>query len=255
MWIPREICEADVKPAAKALPRFTSSSHGEGTRIGAPSAPVTAWNGLLDPARAVLLPGMKMILRCFLLLVPGLAFIAMGKAAEPKDVRGLKDAAVLIIRHAEKPESGPTLSPAGEARAKAIVAYFKNFAVDGKAMRPESLFAAADSKSSHRPRLTLDPLGKALGLKIDGRFNEKLPDDLARELRTRPHGKCVLISWRHGGIPDLLRAFGAEPSTLLPEGKWPDLVFGWVILLRFDHNGRPIPSEARRISEKLMPGD
>ena len=198
---------------------------------------------------------MKLTFRFCCLLGLGLTLTAPGSAVEPVDGHGLRNAAVLIIRHAEKPESGPTLSPVGQARAKASVAYFKNFVVDGKAMRPESLFAAADSAASHRPRLTIEPLGKALGLKIDGRFNEKLSDDLVRALRTRPHGRCILIAWRHGGIPNLLSALGADPAMLLPEGKWPDAVFGWVIVLRFDHEGRLIPSETKRISEKLMPGD
>lgn len=198
---------------------------------------------------------MKMTRPGFCLLVLGFSFAVLGKSAQPEEGHGLKDTVVLIIRHAEKPETGQTLSPAGDARAKACAAYFKKFSVDGRAMTPTYLFAAADSKSSHRPRLTIEPLSKALNLKIDGRFSDRQFDDLARDLRTNPHGRCVLICYRHGEIPNLLRALGAEPATLLPEGEWPGHVFDWVIQLRFDHEGRLIPSETKRISEKLMPDD
>ena len=198
---------------------------------------------------------MKMELLCCGLLVIGLFSTAQGEPDKHDENRGLKNTVVLIIRHAEKPESGQALSPAGEARARSYVAYFKNFAVDGKAMRPDYLFAAANSKSSHRPRLTIEPLGKALALKIDDRFSDSQSDALARELKTKPHGRCVLVSYRHGEIPNLLRALGADPSTLLPKSKWPDAVFGWVILLSFDRDGRLILSESKRINAKLMPGD
>ncbi|MCE9518524.1 MAG: flagellar basal body-associated protein FliL [Verrucomicrobia bacterium] len=162
---------------------------------------------------------------------------------------------MLVIRHAEKPASGADLSPAGEARAKAYVAYFKNFTVDGNAMVPEQLFACSDSKASCRPRQTLVPLSDALGLKIDVRFSDEQSDKLAGELQAKEHKKCILISWHHSYIPALLKALGADPAKLLPKGKWPDPVFGWVIQLRFDKEGKLIPSEAKRINEGLMPDD
>src|SRR5579872_3669598 len=93
--------------------------------------------------------------------------------AAPADSRPLKDTIILIIRHAEKPETGQGLSPAGQQRAEACVHYFKNFTVDAKPLKLDSLFATADSKGSQRPRLTLEPLGNALGLKIDNRFKNK----------------------------------------------------------------------------------
>src|SRR5271167_1757723 len=82
----------------------------------------------------------------------------------------LKNAVILIIRHAEQPAEGNGLSAAGEAHAKAYVNYFKNFRVDGQPLKLDQLFAAKDSSSSHRPHLTLEPLANDLGLKIDSRF-------------------------------------------------------------------------------------
>ena len=51
-----------------------------------------------------------------------------------KDSPALKDAVILIIRHAEKPESGEGLSPTGEERAKNYVNYYKNYAVNSNSL-------------------------------------------------------------------------------------------------------------------------
>jgi hypothetical protein len=166
---------------------------------------------------------------------------------------GLKDAVVLIIRHAEKPESGQELTPAGTQHAEAYVRYFRDFQVEGKPLKLDSLFAAADSKNSHRPRLTLEPLSRALKLPLDSNFKDKQPELLADELKSKPHGQEILICWHHGKIPDLIRALGADPGALLPGGKWPDAEFGWVIELRYDNEGKLRPDQCRRIKENLQP--
>src|SRR5215471_18691768 len=98
------------------------------------------------------------------------AITALSKTSHHKNGLPLQDATVLIIRHAEKPEGGPDLSAEGRRRAEAYVQYFSNFKVDNQLLRIDALIAAADSKQSRRPRLTLKPLSKALGLKIDTRF-------------------------------------------------------------------------------------
>lgn len=84
----------------------------------------------------------------------------------------LKNTVILIVRHAEKPDDGYGLSAEGEARAKAYVNYFKHFTIESQPVKLSHLFAAADSKKSHRPRLTIEPTSKALGLAIDSRFKD-----------------------------------------------------------------------------------
>src|SRR6516164_1695629 len=124
---------------------------------------------------------------------------------------GPKNSLVLIIRHAENPESGHGLSPRGKERAEAYKNYFSNFAVDSKRLEPSLIFAAQDSKQSHRPRLTVEPFAKAANLKIDTRFGNNQPTELAADLHANQQGKVILICWRHGIIPGLLRALGAKP--------------------------------------------
>lgn len=173
-------------------------------------------------------------------------------AAEPAGTTSaLKNAVILVIRHGEKPESGEVLSPAGEARAQAYANYFKNYSIDGQPHPPDHLFAAKDSSSSSRPRLTIEPTAKALGLPIDSRFDDNQFLELAQQLQSTPHGTNILICWHHGNIPQLLQALGADPGKLLPGGKWPDAVFNWVMQLRYDANGQMLDST--RITENFTP--
>jgi hypothetical protein len=189
--------------------------------------------------------------RCFFIAV----FFSSALSVVADAQEGPKNSVILIIRHAENPADGHGLSPRGEERAKAYKNYFQNFTVDGTRREPEAVLVAADSKQSHRPRLTVEPFTKAAKLPIDGSFGNKQPADLAAELRANHQGKVILICWHHGQIPDLLRALGAAPETLLPNGKWPRNVYDWVIMATFDENGRLIPERTKRISEHLLQGD
>jgi hypothetical protein len=120
-------------------------------------------------------------------------------------------------------------------------------------MTPNALYATADSKSSMRPRLTITPLSQALGLPIDNRFADKQTREVADALRTEAHGHRVLIAWHHGEIPKLIDALGGDSAALIPGDKWPSDVFGWVVVLQYDHKGRLVSSQV--VHEHLMPDD
>jgi hypothetical protein len=182
-----------------------------------------------------------------------LLVFALTFAADAQE--GPKNSVVLIIRHAEDGGPGRDLSPRGKERAEAYKNYFLNFTVNSKRLEPNVIFAAKDSKQSHRPRLTVEPFASAAKLRIDAHFGNNQSAELAADLRANQQGKVILISWRHGDIPDLLRALGEKPKKLLPNGKWPDSVYDWVILLSYDKEGRLIPASSRRINEHLIPGD
>jgi hypothetical protein len=189
--------------------------------------------------------------RClFIAILFGSALIVVADAQD-----GPKDAVVLIIRHAEDGGPGRDLAPRGHERAEAYKNYFLNFTVDSKRLEPAVILAAKDSKQSHRPRLTMEPFAKAAKLKIDARFGNNQSTQLAADLRANHQGKVILISWRHGNIPDLLQALGAKPEDILPRGKWPGSVYDWVILLSYDQEGRLIAGSTKRINERLLPGD
>ena len=187
------------------------------------------------------------------LLALAIATASFAQTPATEKFSALSNAVILVIRHAEKPESGSGLSAEGEARAQAYIQYFKNFKLNDQPAIPDHLFAAADSKASRRSRLTLEPTGKALGLTVDSRFKNKNFQELASEIQAKPHGKVILIAWHHGEIPELLQALGATPKDVLPKSKWPDAVFGWLIQLRYDADGHLI--ETKLINENLQPGD
>lgn len=168
---------------------------------------------------------------------------------------GPKGATVLIIRHAEKPLIGSGLSSRGAERAKAYDRYFRAFSVNSKPLHIDKIYAAADSSESQRPRLTVAPLARAMSLQTDTSFgNNQLPQ-FAGEIRSRQKNKTVLICWRHHELPGLLRVLGADPESLLPDGKWPDDTYDWVIQLTYDKDGRLIPSGTKRISQHLLRSD
>jgi hypothetical protein len=149
----------------------------------------------------------------------------------------LANATVLIVRHAEKPAEGRSLTPQGFARAASYAHYFHPFVVDKSSISINALYAGSDSPDSIRPRLTLEPLSHSIGVPLNTQFSTNEPEALAHALAAESHGDRVLIAWRHKKIPALLNAFGAHPAVLLPEGTWPDEVYDWVILLHFDVAG------------------
>src|SRR5580698_4075897 len=89
-----------------------------------PRPPTRSWSMLYSFPRTKMLlkiAGMKFKLLCGLFLVLTIYPVLAG------DSPGLRDTTILIIRHAEKPDAGYELAPAGQERARAYVNYFKTF--------------------------------------------------------------------------------------------------------------------------------
>src|ERR1700722_2723870 len=111
---------------------------------------------------SLLRPRSSLLLLTAATLVASCVGHAQPKTAPAVKPDGLANAVVIVIRHGEKPDDGTGLTPAGEARAKAYVKYFADYQVDGQPLHLDKIFATADSKSSFRERLTVEPLAKAL---------------------------------------------------------------------------------------------
>ncbi len=169
--------------------------------------------------------------------------------------RGPKEGVILIIRHAEKPAAGGGLSKKGLERADAYGKYFASYKVGMVPLHLSAIFSTADTAASQRPRVTVQPLANSIGLRNDSQFGRSQISELTDELRSKYEGKHVLVSWHHGGIPNLVSALGADPKEFLPDGEWPEGVFNWVIQLRFDRDGRIVPADSRRITAHMLPGD
>jgi broad specificity phosphatase PhoE len=156
---------------------------------------------------------------------------------------------VMIIRHAEKPaatdgEKDPNLSKQGYERAEALAKVFPEHFP-----HPDYLIAAKKSKGSNRPVETITPLSKALHEEIDSNFQSDDCEGLAHALKTDPKyaGKVVLISWRHGKIPELAKALGAKNVP----AKWQDDVFNRVWEIEYKKGA----ASWKDLPENAMPGD
>ncbi len=172
-------------------------------------------------------------------LVLSLVLAAATAPAEARDAPaggGLANATLLLVRHAEKPDSGSGLTPAGEARARAYASYFRHFEVDGAPVKIAALIATADTARSTRPRLTLEPLSRATGLPVLQPFADDDVKALADQLRQGPGGRTTLIAWHHGKLPKLLGELGAGCEGVVPE-KWPAEVYDWVVVVRYGRDG------------------
>lgn len=167
-----------------------------------------------------------------------------------------KSATLLVIRHAEKsgdPDDAG-LTPAGQARAQAYVAYFQTLVLDGAKIAPPGvLVAAADEPESRRSRLTLEPLAAALGLDIDASIPDTHTQALVARLRddARDAGRTTLVCWTHKHLPALVEGLGAPHSLL--HGAWPEDIFGW--LVRLDYDAAGALTWATRHEQQLMYGD
>lgn len=170
-----------------------------------------------------------------------------------------KNTNILMIRHAEKPASGTQLAVAGQERAQAYSIYFQNYLLNSSPVKFDYLFAAADSSSSQRPRLTMTPLSVVINLPILMPETDKNYKTLANDLMTDAiyDNTNILICWHHGEILKFAKKLGAEASKLpkssnFPAPPWNPKVFGWVLQLCYDANGAIIPAQTICLNQKLM---
>jgi phosphohistidine phosphatase SixA len=173
-----------------------------------------------------------------------------------------KNTNILMVRHAEKPDSGKHLSVTGQERAHAYAVYFQNYVLNGALLGLDSIFATADSPQSHRPRLTMEPLAKAMRMKIDDRYQENDYPKVADEIlqNSKYDQSNIVICWHHGEILELAAALGVDADKLPPESHWPSPpwpgeVFGWLLQVCYDADGNLNPSQTLCINQQLMYDD
>lgn len=183
------------------------------------------------------------------------ASVLMLSVVQSSAAPGLRNVTVLIVRHAEKPDVGRELNARGEQRAAAYADYFTPLKLDGQTLTPQRLIATSDSAESIRPRQTLIPLSLRLQLPIEQPCANSKVDKLVSLLREKNQAKTLLIAWHHGHINKLIAAFGGDGPALIGMPKWPVDVYDWLIVLRFDDNGKLIESRSQKIQEQLLPGD
>jgi len=142
---------------------------------------------------------------------------------------------ILMIRHAEKPTSGPEgsdLSPRGYKRAAALSELFTSDARVTALGVASFIFAGAPKKTdgSQRPLETIQPTANKLGLTVDVDFQSEDYDSLANELLANPKydSKVVIICWPHDQLPDFANSLGVKQKL-----GWKGSVFDRVWKLDF----------------------
>jgi hypothetical protein len=151
-------------------------------------------------------------------------------------------AKVMVMRHAEKLDdpNDPNLSPAGKARAAALVAWYP--ATFGL---PDFIFATAISKHSERPIQTVQPMAQQLGIPLDVTFADQDYGALAKALLASSNfaGRTILVCWHHGNIPPLMRSLGAAAGSY--PNPWDYKVFN--LVLAADYSGGSPPTIGKTI--------
>lgn len=168
-----------------------------------------------------------------------------------------------VVRHAEKPDGvagDPGLDerglpqPAGLTlvgwqRAGALVSWFAGADLrPGSAVsRPHAIFAAADTPRSQRPRLTVTPVARALGLGVDTRLSSQDEPVRVKEALLAMEG-VVLVCWRHRTLPALAAELAGASAVPV---EWPDDRFDLVWVLDAQGDGWRFTS----VSQSVLPGD
>ncbi|MGC4043004.1 MAG: phosphoglycerate mutase family protein [Armatimonas sp.] len=124
---------------------------------------------------------------------------------------------IVIVRHAEKGTNDPrdpSLSEAGDARAKALVT-----ALEGTEV------SAIYSTQFRRTKETGEPLAEQRKLEITVRpvtstNASTYAESLAREILEKQSGKTVVIIGHSNTVPELVKAFGGKVVTPLTEDDY-----------------------------------
>ena len=155
--------------------------------------------------------------------------------AEPVASAGAPSGAlVMVIRHGEKPdgshpgvdaqgnEDDSSLTETGWERANRLADLFDPDMGSPRPglATPKAIYAAGanDDGEGLRPRETVMPLVARLGLTANTSYGAGEEKELVRRAISQPGP--ALISWQHGGIPDIAKAFPAV--TPKPPSDWPD---------------------------------
>ena len=161
-------------------------------------------------------------------------------------------AQVLMIRHAEKPDSGDHLSPQGYQRAQAYVHYFESAPAVTRYGTPVAIYAMgqASANTSLRAIETVTPLANALGLTLHEAYTKKEVEGLVNEIMSTPayDGKMVLICWEHKVLSEIAGQFGVSP---VPD-SYPGSDFNWV--WEIDFAGGQV-SNFKEFRADILPSD
>lgn len=157
---------------------------------------------------------------------------------------GAPETTVYLVRHAERasaPADDPVLTPAGEARARALAAELANAGITRILVTPRQ-----------RTALTAAPLARARGITPEvialGSSTAGHVDAVAAAIRALPAGTKVLVVGHSNTIPRIVTALGGPPFRDLCDGEYQTL---YTVRLRA---GRAAQAETRPYGAPDAPG-
>jgi broad specificity phosphatase PhoE len=176
------------------------------------------------------------------LLISGIGLTVLGGNAAKIEAQAPLQA-VIVVRHAEKaatPKENPPLSPAGEARARALL----------DALRDAGLTAIITT-DQQRTRLTAAPLLEALHLQgqVVPRTEKPEADARAIAAAVRKAGGTVLVVSHQLTIPHIIAALGGPAVPTICDVEFSNLYIllptstGGLRLIR-SYYGAPDPPHA-----------
>lgn len=167
-----------------------------------------------------------------------------------------RSAEIILLRHAEKPDSGSGLSEVGFQRATALVAFFTTRSEVIKFGAPAVIYAMKPNKpgGSIRAIQTMQPLADALNLPIRQTYSRDEVSPLAKELLQWVQApgnaqKTLVVCWEHKVLVDIAKALGVKK---LPANLGTNIYdHAWVVDFSPDAHVTGIMD----VSQHLLPGD
>jgi len=180
---------------------------------------------------------------------------------------------ILVIRHAEKPETAGdggvdatgardprSLTSRGWQRAGVWAELFApSYSQPQTLPRPTAIFASAPAShaevaagggsKSRRPLETISPLAAKLGIKVDLHFAKGGEADLAKAISAIEG--VVLVCWQHEDIAAIANALTPRPKGV-PQ-NWPGHRFN--LIFKFTRPGNASPWAFQQIVPVMLDGD
>jgi hypothetical protein len=138
---------------------------------------------------------------------------------------------VILLRHAEKPLHGDTLSEQGFARSSALVTYFSQPTMPFQLQTPVAIYAQRSDKnhSSTRPVQTIAPLASYWQVPLYTKYSAEKCQKLVNEISENYNSGLVVVCWSHDNLKTIATKFGV---SCVPD--WPEYAYDWVWVITFD---------------------
>lgn len=159
-------------------------------------------------------------------------------------------AAIMIIRHGEKPSdsSDHHLNDVGRARAQKLADLFGMNPPRVGLYRPDRLYASEGQTASRRPVETLQPLSDLTHMPEITKFDAAHGADLAKEIKGL--NGVTLVCWAHTELVGIPKGLGTVSPK--PPSSWPDDRFDvvWVFVRQSDGSWK-----FTQVPELVLAGD